>query len=250
MPEFVTLTADNLDQHHLCCALGDPKHAAGVADKKAWLRERFGEGLVFRKLDVRGKVFVEYAPAEFAWRPIEAPGWLVVHCLWVSGRFAKQGYGRQLMESCLDDARAQGRAGVVIAAADRKRPFLSDPRFLKHLGFEEVDRRGVFRLYARAVRDEVVAPRFTESVAADDDADTFVARYHDQCPFNRHWAAEVVGHLEATGHRARVERIDSCAVARTVASPLGAYGLERGGELVCHHLTTERATRKAVDAAG
>lgn len=80
-PAFVQLSDRNVHEHHLCCALGDPKHAAGVDAKRRWLKRRFREGLVFLKLDVRGKVFIEYADAERAWRPIVAPGWLTIHCL-------------------------------------------------------------------------------------------------------------------------------------------------------------------------
>ncbi|MEN0064877.1 MAG: GNAT family N-acetyltransferase [Myxococcota bacterium] len=248
MSQFIQLAADDLDSHHLCCALGDKKHEAGVAAKKAWLRERLAEGLVFRKLDVRGKVFIEYAPAEVAWRPIDAPGWLVVHCLWVSGSYTKQGYGRALVESCIEDARAQGRTGVVVAAAKRKRPFLANPRFLKHLGFEVVDERGEFRLFAYRCQPDGPDPRFTDAVPNGNVADnTFVARYTDQCPFNLHWAHRVVADLEALGHTATVERVTTLEGARMLASPLGCFSLEQGEELVSHHLTTTGATTRLLD---
>ena len=37
---------------------------AQVSSKKAWLQERFAEGLVFLKSTERGKCFIEYIPAE------------------------------------------------------------------------------------------------------------------------------------------------------------------------------------------
>jgi len=253
---YLTLGPEDLDEHHLCCALGDPKHRAGVEAKRAWLRSRMAEGLVFRKLDVRGKVFIEYAPAEVAWRPVVAPGFLVVHCLWVSGRFAKQGHGRALLRSCMDDAERQGKAGVVVASAKRKRPFLADPRFLARMGFEVVDVAGEWRLYAwrgPAGRDARV-PRLAEAVhrgaAAPTSAGSFVATVTDQCPFNRHWAEVVASDLRAAGHEARVRSIDTVAEAQQVASPLGAYGLTRGEGLVAHHLTTTKATGRLVGKLG
>ena len=59
---FINLTIDNIDQEHLCCAIADKKHQAGVTAKRQWLKERLAEGHVFRKLDAKGKVFIEYAP--------------------------------------------------------------------------------------------------------------------------------------------------------------------------------------------
>ncbi|MEM9862593.1 MAG: GNAT family N-acetyltransferase [Myxococcota bacterium] len=128
---FITLNEENIHEHHVCCALGDRKHEAGVARKKAWLKRRFKEGLVFRKPDERGTCFIECVPSAKAWRPIEAPGWITIHCLWVSGRFANQGHGRTLVEGCIADAKRQKKSGVVVAAAKTKRPFLSDPKFLR-----------------------------------------------------------------------------------------------------------------------
>jgi len=243
---FVTLDADSLDQHHICCALGDPKHATGVAQKKEWLRERFAEGLVFRMLDVRGKVFIEYAPAETAWRPVVAPGWLVVHCLWVSGRFAGHGYGRQLVEYALDDARNRGKYGLVVAAARRKRPFLSDPRFLARLGFEACDRRGEFVLFANRVADGGAAPQFAPSVQIADapPRGPFVARHTAQCPFNAHWAEDMAAAVRDQGYDCRVEALTRRRDAQAVASPLGAFGLEQQGRLVTHHLGTRGAVAR------
>ena len=58
--EFITLSPDNVMSEHLCCAISDKKHQTGVNDKRNWLAERVKEGHVFRKLDVQGKVFIEY----------------------------------------------------------------------------------------------------------------------------------------------------------------------------------------------
>lgn len=248
---YVTLTASNLDGEHLCCALGDPKHREGVARKKAWLRARIAEGLVFRKLDARGKVFIEYAPGEKAWRPIVAGGWLVIHCLWVSGQYAGKGHGRALLESCLEDARRQGKRGVVVASATKKRPFLADRRFFERHGFEIVDRAGDFVLLARRLEPGGPEPRFADAVKKPGRAGGgFVAQYTDQCPFNAHWAAEVQAALERAGQEVRVVHVKTLRDAQRVPSPLGAYGLERDGVLVCHHLQTPGAVDRMLDPPG
>lgn len=62
----INVTTDNLESEHICCAISDKRMAHGVLQKKAWLQQRMGEGLVFKKLDVNGKVCIEYFPAEYA----------------------------------------------------------------------------------------------------------------------------------------------------------------------------------------
>lgn len=68
--KMITLTQENIEKEHLCCAIADKKHRTGVNDKRRWLADRIPEGHIFRKLDVQGKVFIEYAPLEKAWIPV------------------------------------------------------------------------------------------------------------------------------------------------------------------------------------
>ena len=68
--EYIQLTQENLQKEHICCSMTEKKGDHSVTDKKAWLKERMEEGLVFYKADVRGKVFIEYIPAQAAWFPI------------------------------------------------------------------------------------------------------------------------------------------------------------------------------------
>ena len=66
--EFLNLCPEQLEKQHICCAMSN---RPATAAKKAWLKQRLAEGLVFRRLDVNGKVFIEYLPAEAAWCPIQ-----------------------------------------------------------------------------------------------------------------------------------------------------------------------------------
>ena len=80
---------------------------------------------MFRKLAGNDCAFIEYAPIETAWAPVEGEDYLYLYCLWVQGAPRGQGIGRALMESCLQDARAKGKAGVCMLGA--LRPVLESP---------------------------------------------------------------------------------------------------------------------------
>ena len=79
--DYIQITKENIDKEHICCAMSGKQSLA----KKEWLKQRFAEGLVFYRSVERGKCFIEYIPAENAWVPITADGWLYINCLWVSG---------------------------------------------------------------------------------------------------------------------------------------------------------------------
>ncbi len=57
---YLKITKENIDKDHICCAMSNKQCVA----KKGWLKDRFGEGLVFYRSVERGKCFIEYIPAE------------------------------------------------------------------------------------------------------------------------------------------------------------------------------------------
>ena len=115
--EYIRVTKDNLDTEHICCAISNNRDVQ-VSSKKAWLADRFGEGLVFLKSVERGKCFVEYIPAENAWVPILADGYMYIDCLWVSGSFKGHGYSSDLLNACIEEKR--GRRDCVFWLRQRR----------------------------------------------------------------------------------------------------------------------------------
>ena len=99
--EFINLTSKNIENEHLCCIIRSRKPHPGVEAKRKWLSARLEEGHVFRKLDVKGCCFIEYAPVETAWVPVIGDNFYYIYCLWVSGEFKGKGYGKSLMEYCI-----------------------------------------------------------------------------------------------------------------------------------------------------
>lgn len=137
--DFVNLTEENLANEHLCCIIRSKKPHPGVEAKRQWLLERLKEGHVFRKLNEKATVFIEYAPLETAWVPIIGDNYYYVYCLWVSGTYKGKGYGKMLMEYCLADAKEKGKSGVCMIGAQKQKAWLTDQAFAKKYGFETVD---------------------------------------------------------------------------------------------------------------
>ena len=115
---YLKINKDNIDREHICCAMSGKQSLV----KKEWMKQRFDEGLVFYRSEERGKCFIEYIPAENAWVPIQAAGYIYINCLWVSGAMKGHGYSNDLLDACICDAKAQGRKGLCILSAEgRKR---------------------------------------------------------------------------------------------------------------------------------
>ena len=137
--DFINITAENLSNEHLCCIIRSKKSHPGIEAKRQWLSDRLKEGHVFRKLNAKATVFIEYAPLEKAWVPIIGDSYYYLYCLWVLGSPRGNGYGSSLMEYCIADAKEKGRSGICMLGAKKQKSWLSDQSFAKKFGFEVVD---------------------------------------------------------------------------------------------------------------
>ena len=104
MEKFITLNKTNIDTEHICCAISDKKCAESYQLKKDWLKKEFDNGYIFRRIDARAKVFIDYGPAETGWVPVTAENYMLINCFWVSGQYKGKGYAKQLLQSAIDDA--------------------------------------------------------------------------------------------------------------------------------------------------
>ncbi|MEA4992870.1 MAG: GNAT family N-acetyltransferase [Oscillibacter sp.] len=182
-PDFINLTPESLDAEHLCCIIRSRKPHPGVEAKRLWLSERLEEGHVFRKLNVKGCAFIEYAPLETAWVPIVGGNFLYIYCLWAVAPYKGKGYGRALMEYCIADAKAKGKSGVCMLGAQKQKAWLTDQSFAKSFGFQVVDATDSgYELLALSF--DGTAPRFTDRARASKIESRELTIYYDlQCPY-------------------------------------------------------------------
>ncbi len=231
--DYIRVTKDNLESEHICCAISNNKDVQ-VASKKAWLKDRFDEGLVFLKSTERGKCFIEYIPAEFAWNPIDAPGYLYIDCLWVSGSMKGHGYSNDLLNECIRDGKAQGKKGLCILSSAKKKPFLADPKFLKYKGFSVCDEadNGI-QLWALPFSEGAEKPKFRECARHPHvDEPGYVLYYTNQCPFNGKYVPIVEKTAKAHGIPFRAIRLTSRNEAQSAPTPVTTYALFCDGNYV------------------
>lgn len=181
--EFINITKENLMDEHLCCIIRSKKYHPGIDAKRQWLSGRLDEGHVFRKLDAKATVFIEYAPLETAWIPIIGNNYYYIYCLWVLGSPRGNGYGKALMEYCLADAREKGKSGVCMLGSKKQKSWLSDQSFAKKYGFEVVDTTdNGYELLALSF--DGTTPEFTQTAKQlKIDSEELTIYYDMQCPY-------------------------------------------------------------------
>ena len=236
--DIITVNAENIGREHICCAISEKKGECCVSSKKAWLQARFEEGLVFQKLDARGKVFIEYIPAEHAWCPIDAPGYMHINCFWVSGQFKGQGFANRLLEACISDAKAKGKHGLTVLSSAKKMPFLSDPGYLKHKGFRLADTAApYFELLYLPFSENAAAPLFCPCAKEGKTAERgLVLYYTNQCPHTAKYVPLIEDAARRQGRTLTVHKIETADAARSAPSPFTTYSFFYDGAFVTNEI--------------
>ena len=241
--EIIDVDPSNVEKEGFFCYMSK-RTSPGYQQKLAWLKARFAEGMKLRILHETGGRnvgYIEYIPAEYAWRAVNAPGYMVIHCLWVVGKGKGKGYGSHLIQLCLEDARAQGKHGVVMVASDGTWLAKKDV-FLKN-GFEVVEKAPPsFDLLAYRFDDDPT-PAFPT------DWEARQARFGDgmsiirtpQCPYIENAVAEVQRIAAEDGIQTNVvEMLSAAEVQATSPSPYGTFGIVLDGKLFSYHYLSRR----------
>lgn len=223
--DFINLTETNIADEHLCCIIRSRKPHPGVEAKRAWLADRIKEGHVFRKLQAKGCCFIEYAPLESAWTPVEGQNYLYLYCLWVDGAFKGKGYGKALMDYCIEDAKAKGKSGICMLGARKQKSWLSDQAFAKKYGFKTVDStEDGYELLALSF--DGTTPGFTEHARKQQIANQELTIYYTmQCPFILQKIEGIQKYCSDQGVKAVITAVNSLEKAKSLPCVFNNWGV-------------------------
>ena len=247
--QIIKLADKNIEDEHICCAISDKKCKDGYEKKKKWLKSEFKNGYSFQKFDVRGKVFIEYVPIESSWLPLDGKNFMVINCFWVSGQFKGQGNGKKLLDQCIEDAKHMD--GIVAISSDEKRPFMSDPKFLKYQGFEIIDEaEPFFKLWGLKTNLDATFPKIKESakLGVCPDKEGITSYYSDTCPFTDYYInKELREYAKTKNIPISIYHIKSKDDAHNMPIPWIINSVFYKGNLVTLEMKAQRHLDKLID---
>jgi hypothetical protein len=212
----------------------------GLRPKIEWLKRRFGEGLrllLFRDEQGRPLAFLEYVPGKYAWRPVDASGWLFVHCLWVYPRGQKVGgLGTRLIQACVEEARQQRALGV--AAMVSEGPWMASKGVFLKNGFQQVAEVDRFQLLIHRLRDGR-EPRFRDISANLVKYRGLHLVYCAQCPMLPKSVKDLSEMAAEHGLKLNVTVLTSAREAQNAPSYYGVFNLVWNGRLLSDHYVSQ-----------
>ena len=246
MNEYIVLDETNIEKEHICCAIGDPKHQIGVDKKKEWIKNKLKDGHVFRKLNARGKTFIEYEPVETAWIPINGKNYMYIYCLCVAGSFKGKGIGKELLEFAIEDSKKKKMSGICTLVSKKKKPFIGEKKFFEHFGFKAIDTIDDYELVALSF-DNNETPKFSESARKMEiDTQDFTIYYSNECPYVEYEVKELSDYAKDKGIKLDFIKIDSLEKAKNTPCVFNNWANFYKGKFVSNTILNANALEKLI----
>jgi len=164
---ILSLTPDNIADYGVCGYKDIKKHLE-LRKKIEWFNRYYPKGLRIKILfSEKGgyQGMLEYIPGKYAHRPVEAEGYMFIHCIFVGFKreFKGKGHASSLIDECIKEAKDKKMLGVAVVT--RKGSFMArDDIFLKK-GFEIADIAGPdFNLLALKFDKKSKNPEFKQNM--------------------------------------------------------------------------------------
>ena len=238
--KIIDVNASNVDKNGFFCYMSKKK-SVGYQRKLRWLKKRFTEGMRIKLLELPDRGFIEYIPGEYAWRTVDAKGYMFIHCLWVVGKSKGKGYATALLNECVRDARKAKLEGVAILTSEKN--WLVSKRMLAKEGFDHVDEtQPPFSLMVKRF-GKAKLPFFVDNRA------TVRRRFgrgltvvrSDQCPYLEDATTTVLDVARRAKIKSRVVNLESADEVRQLSpSPYGVFAIVLDGQLISYHYLLEK----------
>lgn len=237
--KIIKINERNLNEYAYC-GYKNPK-LEGFKRKAAWLKKQLSKGLVFKNLytEKEGVIgSIEYVPGEYSWRPIDAKGYMVIHCIFIINKRNKgKGCGSLLVREAINDAKKQRMDGVAVVTSTGTWMAGND-LFLK-LGFTIVDTAPPsFELLVRKFKKQAENPKFKgrwqKKIAHYPKG--LVIIHSDQCPYVAKALAEIPKTAkDQFGTRPKLVELKNAQEAQLAPCGFGIFNIIYNGKLVAEH---------------
>lgn len=236
---IIDVNSKNIQNYPATCFM--KKDNYGYVLKEEWLRKRFSEGMKIKLLYLEGDKtchgFIEYTPSEYAWRSVISKKYLFIHCIWTyPNKVKKKGFGKALINECLNDAKAQKKNGLAVITSNG--PFMaSKDLFLKN-GFKLAEEDGQYQLLFKEIK-KVAKPKLADYNKELSKYKGLNIVYSKQCP----WANRFVQDLDKriiNKYKIKIKEIKTAKQAQTSPSIYAVFNLIFDGKLLADHYISAR----------
>lgn len=240
--KIINIDEKNISEYPPTCFL-NPENK-GYLIKIKWLKRRFNEGLKIKQMYLEGEKkaigFIEYIPGEFAWRAVDAKGFMFIHCIWITPNKNKnKGNGSLLINECLKDAKKENKFGVAAVASDSA--FMADKNIFLKNKFKSIENVKPFDLMVKVFENKKCSlPKFKDTEKQLKKYNGWNIIYSNQCPWVSRFISEIDEIAKKKKLKIKITELKTAKQAQNAPSIYSVFNLIHNGKLLADHYISER----------
>ena len=239
--KIINSNPENITEYVPTCFL-NPKNE-GYQKKLGWLKKQFSEGLKIKLLYLEKEKkligFIEYIPGEYAWRAVDAKGYMFIHCLWISpNKYRRKGYGSLLIKESIKDAKKEGKYGIAVVTSEG--PFMAGKDlFLKNEFKSIAETKPSFELMIKTLKKGPL-PKFKNWENQLSKYKGMNIIYTNQCPWIARSIKDLCEIAKEKGFKLKVTELRDAKQAQSAPSTYATFNLIHNGKLLADHYISNR----------
>ena len=246
--KILDVNITNVEKAGFFCRMSKMK-TDGNQKKLSWLKKRFAEGMKIKMLELPERGFIEYVPGEYAWRSVDAKGYMFIHCLWVVGKSKGKGFGEILLNECILDAKMHKMNGVAVLVSDDN--WMANKKLFLKYNFEIVEQaEPSFQLLVKKFGNSAnpkILNNFEKNLKKYREGLTIILT--DQCPYLDDSVSTMKEYAEQKGIPIKIVELKSAEDVRKYSpSPHGTYNIVYNGKLLSYYYLLPKDIQKRIDA--
>jgi N-acetylglutamate synthase-like GNAT family acetyltransferase len=178
---------------------------------------------------------LEYIPGKYAHRPVDAGGYMFIHCIFVGFKteYKGRGYASSLIDSCIQEAKSQNMNGVAVVT--RKGSFMADKDIFLKKGFITVDyAKPDFELLTLKFRKNATDPKFKAfSLVRYDNGLTIIRSA--QCPYSVKNVNAILKTAKKFKIKTNLIELRDAESAQQTPCAFGTFCIIYNNEVISHH---------------
>jgi len=238
--QIIELNPDNIGDYGVC-GYKDAKKHIELQKKIDWFAEYYPKGLrisivVTKEGGYQG--MLEYIPGEYAHRPVDAQGYMFIHCIFVGFKkeYKGKGYATLLLEACIKEANEKQMLGVAVVT--RKGSFMVNSDFFLKKHFQLADTaKPDFNLmvlkFDQTSKDPSFKRNMTENAKKYPNGVTILRSA--QCPYTEKNVHAILESANALGIKTTLIDLKDANAAQNSPCAFGTFCILHNGKIISHH---------------
>ncbi len=238
--QIIDFTPENITDYGVC-GYKDVKKHLELRKKIEWFKKYYPKGLRIKAVFPKEGGYqgmLEYIPGKYVHRPVNAGGYMFIHCVFIGfkKKFKGKGYASALIDECIKEAKEKKMSGVAVVT--RKGSFMADKRIFLKNGFSVVDSaKPDFNLLVLKFDKKAKDPKFKSNIEEGPKkySEGLTIMRSAQCPYTEKNVKAIMDSAKKLNLKVNLIELEDAKSVQGTYCAFGSFCLILDGEILSYH---------------